>query len=181
MDSSYKNGINLLQTLVTTTNNVNDVVTKTTNSEQVTLASAAFGRGSDFICHYEEGSIMEKNGGMEVIQTFLSESITEEIQIKGRTARQGQEGSYKMVLCSPDLLKFGISTDEIKQQLKSSKFYEFLNGARSKYYQKVSEARKADVVAAQEKDKISNAFLDDLANYKQSNQSDLLGKCTALQ
>jgi len=35
---------------------------------------------------------------VHVIQTFLSEELSEEIQIKGRAARQGQDGSYSMVL-----------------------------------------------------------------------------------
>lgn len=36
-------------------------------------------------------------GGVHVIQTFFSTDIAEEVQIKGRCARQGEEGSYRYV------------------------------------------------------------------------------------
>ena len=36
-------------------------------------------------------------------QTFLSEELSEEIQIQGRTARQGKQGSFQLVLLESDL------------------------------------------------------------------------------
>lgn len=73
------------------------------------------GRGIDYKCNNEE---VLKNGGLLVIQTFLSEDKSEEIQIMGRCARQGQPGSYCLImLLSPlkSLLKItsGCSTEEI--------------------------------------------------------------------
>ena len=71
----------------------------------MTLASSKFGRGTDFKCYDDE---IKASGGIHVIQTFVSEKLSEETQIKGRTARQGDEGSYSMVLDGFDLEKFDI-------------------------------------------------------------------------
>jgi len=70
---------------------------------KVTFMTREFGRGTDF-----KGTNKEMNecGGVHVIQTFLSEDFTEETQIKGRTARQGQNGSYCLVLLCKSLEKY---------------------------------------------------------------------------
>ena len=57
----------------------------------ITLMIREFGRGTDFKCFDNR---MLKGGGVHVIQTFFSLDLSEEIQIKGRTARQGENGSY---------------------------------------------------------------------------------------
>jgi preprotein translocase subunit SecA len=71
----------------------NVIVNGSTCSGKVLLFTRIFGRGTDFVVHDEN---VTNNGGVHVIQTFLSEELSEEIQIKGRTARQGDEGSYSM-------------------------------------------------------------------------------------
>jgi len=55
----------------------------------------SFGRGTDFILFDKSVS---KLGGLHVIQTFLSIDASEEVQIQGRTARQGEKGSYKLII-----------------------------------------------------------------------------------
>lgn len=50
----------------------------------ITLATKPFGRGCDFISTDPD---LDKNGGIHIVQTFLSEDLAEETQIKGRTAR----------------------------------------------------------------------------------------------
>ncbi|CAF3079102.1 unnamed protein product [Rotaria sp. Silwood2] len=82
-----------------------------TVSGRITLFTSTFGRGTDFIC-YDQTVL--SNGGTHVIQTFLSEEISEEVQIKGRTARQGNKGSYSMVLLDRDLEKFQIQKSDIE-------------------------------------------------------------------
>ncbi|CAF4874529.1 unnamed protein product, partial [Rotaria sp. Silwood1] len=86
------------------------LIKRATTSGQVTLLTRIFGRGTNFIC-YDQSVIL--NGGVHVIQTFLSEELSEEVQIKGRTARQGDIGSYSMVLLDRDLEKFNITTEDI--------------------------------------------------------------------
>jgi Mg-chelatase subunit ChlD len=66
----------------------------------VTLLTREHGRGLDFL----PGREVNENGGMHVVQTFFSKELAEEVQIKGRTARQERKGSYRMVLLASDLV-----------------------------------------------------------------------------
>ena len=63
---------------------------------QKTLMTDSFGRGTDFIVLNED---INAQGGVHVIQAFLSLDESEEVQIKGRTARQNNEGSYDAIIC----------------------------------------------------------------------------------
>jgi hypothetical protein len=76
----------------------------------VTLLSREQGRGLDFHC---SDRAVEQTGGLHVVQTFLSEELSEEIQIRGRTARQKNKGSFELVLLAPDLDKFDITAEEL--------------------------------------------------------------------
>jgi hypothetical protein len=67
---------------------------------RVTICTRDFGRGVDFVV-YSEAVIQE--GGMHVIQAFLSTEYCEEIQIQGRTCRQDNPGSYALVVTLEDL------------------------------------------------------------------------------
>ena len=67
---------------------------------KVTLLTRTFGRGTDFICRNQQ---LLLNGGIHVLQTFFSEELSEEYQIMGRGARQGDRGSYRMILLDKDL------------------------------------------------------------------------------
>ncbi|CAF3080331.1 unnamed protein product, partial [Rotaria sp. Silwood2] len=67
---------------------------------RVTLLTRTFGRGIDFICRNPQ---LLANGGIHVLQTFFSEELSEEYQIMGRGARQGDKGSYRMILLDKDL------------------------------------------------------------------------------
>ena len=60
------------------------IVKKATTSGRVTLFTRTFGRGTDF-CIQDES--VKLNGGTCTIQTFPSESLSEEKQMKGRSAR----------------------------------------------------------------------------------------------
>ncbi|EDQ86076.1 uncharacterized protein MONBRDRAFT_33917 [Monosiga brevicollis MX1] len=75
-------------------------IKQATRKDMVTLATAPFGRGSDFTVLNRD---IEKNGGIHVIQAFLSVEVTEQIQIEGRTARESNSGSYRLVLCLEDV------------------------------------------------------------------------------
>ena len=62
----------------------------------------SFGRGTDF--KVTDKSIFEiGQGGLHVIQTFLSVDKSEEVQIQGRTARQGDPGSFSLIITVQDL------------------------------------------------------------------------------
>ncbi|XP_019537740.3 uncharacterized protein LOC109408807 [Aedes albopictus] len=68
-------------------------------SRTVTLATREMGRGVD----YKSSLSVEKNGGIHVIQTFFSMDVKEETQIKGRTARKDNRGSYELIVCQTHL------------------------------------------------------------------------------
>lgn len=72
-------------------------------------------------------------GGLVVIQTFLSEDLSEEVQIRGRTGRQGTSGTYLMILNVPDLSKFNIDLEDIKA---SGNYYETLCQFRDRKLEK---------------------------------------------
>ena len=67
-----------------------------------------FGRGTDF-------QVLDKRiheeGGVHIIQTFLSEEETEEIQIKGRTNRQNSPGSVDIIFSKNELKLLSITSD----------------------------------------------------------------------
>ena len=81
---------------------------------QVTLATRVFGRGVDF-------KVLDDHlltcGGMHILATFFPSDKSEEVQIKGRTARQGDAGSFSMVLRIEQLIDCcsGLTADHLKQ------------------------------------------------------------------
>ncbi|KAL4489791.1 hypothetical protein ABPG72_022431 [Tetrahymena utriculariae] len=106
------------------------LIKKATVSGQVTLLTASFGRGTDFICHDQR---VLKSGGVHVIQTFYSNKKSEEVQIMGRSARQGQVGSYSLVLLDQKLQKIiGSDYQEVLEQMRK----------KDNFYEKLSEYRK---------------------------------------
>jgi preprotein translocase subunit SecA len=66
--------------------------TKATEKGAITLMIRDFGRGTDFKCYDQD--VLEA-GGVHVIQAFFSTDPSEEIQIRGRCARQGDDGSFR--------------------------------------------------------------------------------------
>ena len=71
------------------------IIKKAANTGQITLATSAFGRGSDFVSYDEK---LQQNGGVHVLQTFVPADSSEQVQFQGRTARQGKKGTYSLIL-----------------------------------------------------------------------------------
>jgi len=71
------------------------LVKDATRQGMVTLAKPCFGRGTDFKIFDDR---MEDCGGMHVILGYYPRSLSELVQIMGRCARQGNRGSFSMVL-----------------------------------------------------------------------------------
>lgn len=100
--------------------------------------------------------------GVHVIQTFLSEQAAEEVQIMGRTARQGNKGSFGMILRYSDLDKFGITLSDIERIKSKGNLYSVLNAKRNEYYSGTLFPIVRDSVKAIAEDfKESSAFLQD--------------------
>jgi hypothetical protein len=117
--------------ILTENKNANEkafIISKAATAGQITICTAVFGRGTDF---FSKDDALENNGGVHVIQTFLSSDMSEEIQIQGRTARQGKRGSYKLILLDKDL--------EDNFEIKGGSY---ANWPRGEIYARLCEARK---------------------------------------
>lgn len=119
---------------------------------------------------------MKSAGGVHVIQTFLSAQEAEEIQIKGRTCRQGGNGSYKLILLADDLVKWQESNGVVSAgaaacdapsplmtvaELKAApaaSLYAELRKRRNKWFAANSEERSEDVKRAFRKHEDSQKF-----------------------
>jgi hypothetical protein len=108
--------------------NVDFYVKKATERQAVTFLPKIFGRGLDFVVRDQE---VNAKGGVHVIQTFFSGERSEEVQIKGRTARQGKPGSYTMILLDSDVaVDLQITTADVAKESKTTAFFNFLDTTR---------------------------------------------------
>ena len=140
-------------------NDRNHRINKAATSKQVTVATSAFGRGTDFFCTDE--TFLDK-GGLHIIQTFLSIEKSEEIQIKGRTARQGQKGSYCMILLEKDIEEsVGVKAEELRS-IPRQGLYQFLDETRRKKHVETLDHCRQSLKKAEERDKESRAYFDAL-------------------
>eukprot|EP00956_Cyclotella_meneghiniana_P041584 scaffold231470_cov23-Cyclotella_meneghiniana.AAC.1 len=133
------------------------IINKASTAGQVTLTPAVFGRGTDFFCKDET---VEKNGGVHIIQTFLSKDLSEEVQIQGRTARQGKQGSYQLILLETDLeSEFGVSPGEMHRVAACDR-YEWLCEIRKKYQNSQAEIIESNLQQASQVDKATREYFD---------------------
>jgi hypothetical protein len=133
------------------------IINKAATTKQVTIATAVFGRGTDFFC---KDSSLESAGGMLVVQTFLSVEKSEELQMQGRTARQGKKGSYCMVLIESELTeKFGIIPGKC-HSIPRGELYIYLDGCRQKVHGESLLETQRSVIKAEERDALSRSYLN---------------------
>jgi hypothetical protein len=187
-DSTYgqRVPVGTMECIKSDTRDITLKVRKATHAGQVTLLSREHGRGLDFHCTDKK---VDELGGLHVVQTFLSEELSEEIQIRGRTARQKNKGSFQMILLAKDLEKFEISNDEIEQKEKGvhvpvntdasaaaapaasvpqQTMYEFLHAKRAVFLDKSSVTRREAVSCAKALHDQSAAFQRDLLAFSQA-------------
>ena len=99
-----------IEVVTASSRDLNHKIEQATNKGAATLLVREFGRGVDFKSADDNG---KKPGRIHVVQTFLSASLSEEIQIRGRTARQKNYGTYELVLLE----------EHLKSQLQESDFH----------------------------------------------------------
>ena len=99
-------------------------------AEKATLLTKEFGRGVDF----QTSAKVIENGGTHVIQTFFSLDVKEEIQIKGRTCRKDEPGSYELILCL-DHLKTSFGESAVSEQAVYSQIDELRKAKLKKSYE----------------------------------------------
>lgn len=121
----------------------------------VTLMSREFGRGTDFKSY---DSRLSANGGVHVIQTFFADNVSEEVQIKGRTARQGDKGSFSMVLSSQKIERYGITARDLEVMEKQSSRYTRLNEARNTFFEEHHRSIAERATALRKEHQQSMAF-----------------------
>ena len=100
-------------------------------SKSITLLSRDFGRGTDFVCYDDE---LNTSGGVHVIQTFVSLEVSEQTQIKGRTARQGNNGSYSLILLDSELESIQITAKMIVEFEAKSERYTVIDKMRKQSF-----------------------------------------------
>ncbi|KAL4466765.1 hypothetical protein ABPG74_010362 [Tetrahymena malaccensis] len=140
-------------------------IQRVTRSGQIGLFVREYGRGTDFI---SLDPIVNKAGGVVVIQTFISDNKTEEIQIRGRSARQGQQGQYYLILNEQNLiedLKLNSSQIDMWQNdQKSITLYKNLDKKRNELednkYQNIDQSIKK----ATEQHNLSIKYYENIIN-----------------
>lgn len=103
------------------------IVRKSTAADALTFLSRSFGRGTDFVIYDD---VVNASGGVHVLQAFLSEDLSEEIQIRGRSARQGTLGSYSMVIHDQQIAPLKLTIDLIRTEQRKKNLYPTLLQAR---------------------------------------------------
>ena len=88
-----------------TNNNKNDArIIKHLQPGRIILATNLAGRGTDI-----KTADIEKAGGMHVILTFLPSNLRVEEQAFGRTSRNGNKGTSRLIICLESLAGLGIA------------------------------------------------------------------------
>jgi uncharacterized membrane protein YgcG len=115
------------------------IIAKSVEEGRVTLLIAQYGRGTDFTYNNRE---LDERGGIHVIQTFLSEDSSEEIQIQGRTARQGHPGTFSMVLSESDLESSSLSRADVASASDGFDIHSIVKINRATSYQKKCQEKQ---------------------------------------
>jgi len=80
---------------------IDSIIEGATVQGAITLATRSYGRGTDFRVF---DTRMLACGGVHVLLTFYPKEISELEQVKGRGARQGDDGSFSMVMSIPQII-----------------------------------------------------------------------------
>jgi len=91
----------------------------------------------------------------------LSESLSEEIQIKGRTARQGENGSYSMILSLKDLEKYLITSKNVEEHADENK-YKYLNEKRNTFFNLQYAENTKYVKTIKDKHNLTTQFIQNI-------------------
>mmetsp|Transcript_54892 Transcript_54892/g.67290 ORF Transcript_54892/g.67290 Transcript_54892/m.67290 type:complete len:1163 (-) Transcript_54892:163-3651(-) len=109
-------------------------ILKATTPNQITLATEEYGRGIDF-------KVLDpklETKGLHVELTYWPSTTAEEIQIKGRTARQGQYGSFHITLNEDVMIDLydDVTKDSLDEAQKNGTLYNYLDGLRREIFGK---------------------------------------------
>jgi len=139
------------------------VITNAAHSGAITLMTRVFGRGTDFACLKR----VKDAGGVHVIQTFLSEDVAEEVQIRGRTARESSKGSFVKILDKGSLERFELTGDAVENLCRSTDAVEIdreINTKRLSFFDKNCLSHLLNIAKISDKHMQTQSFLRDLLN-----------------
>ncbi len=131
-------------------------------TKTVTLATRGMGRGVDF----KSSVAVEKKGGLHVIQTFMSLDIKEETQIKGRTARKDNKGSYELILCEVHLIKANLLKTKVEGGTVVT--YERLNKSRNEEMKLTCAMNEDNIKFRDDQHKFTMEFFESFFKKKRS-------------
>ncbi|KAL4496498.1 hypothetical protein ABPG72_014728 [Tetrahymena utriculariae] len=142
------------------------IIQDATYSGTITMMTRIFCRGIDFRVL---DTTLFQNYGIHVIQTFFSEDKSEEIQAKGRTARQGEEGSYSIIL-EIDMIQAFLKSDEEKHKMsQNGLIYDIIDSNRQANFENDFESNmQYNQKTSITNHKQSETFLTLLKNSKQA-------------
>ena len=133
------------------------VIRKAATYGQATFASAAFGRGTDFFC---KDSKLAEAGGVHVLQAFFSLQKADEVQIQGRTARQGKQGTYGLVLLQSDLKdSLGLEASSFDRVAQCDQ-YSMLDMARAEVHTRACKVIEDNLTKATALDQLTHTYFD---------------------
>ncbi len=97
----------------------NKEIDQNVSPNTIIVATNLAGRGTDIKTSFE----VEKNGGLHVLSTFLAKNARDEAQVVGRTARQGKNGTYQIIIFDKDFDPYnphltGSDVLQIKRELR---------------------------------------------------------------
>lgn len=95
------------------------------------------------------------------MQTFVPSDMCEEKQIQGRTARQGKDGRYCMVLFGRELEALGLDPKSA-MRMRPEELYDSIKIVILNQCRDVSKRRDEQLKGATERDKASHAYFDAL-------------------
>jgi hypothetical protein len=104
----------------------------------------------------------------------LSEALSEEIQIKGRTARQGENGSYSMILSVKDLEKYLIKPEKIEEH--SDDKYKYLDEKRNTFFNLQYAENTKYVENIKEKHNLTSQFIENIFKGEMNSVKDFIIK-----
>lgn len=110
----------------------NKEINTATQLGKVTLAVKEKGRGRDFRVYSPHVNLA---GGVQIVGAYPCEQLSEEVQLGGRTARQGQKGSYCRVWREGDIKKiFGVTDEQIADARTKNSLANLITDAREKHF-----------------------------------------------
>jgi len=104
---------------------------------------------------------------------------SEQIQIRGRTARQGKKGSFMIILNAQDLVdQFSIDSADLNTRMQSSGLYNYLDNKRNEFLNKKNEDRTGIVERSLE---LHNESLKYRQNLMDSIKGDISAKTNVIE